>query len=228
MQAYWSLAVVGTLYLSTATDSLTSITEDDLSSDIHKQVDIKDAAEQYELGIKYMKGDGVAPIKSKAIKWLTLAAEQGHFQAQLELTNVYENYNPSDPLEIKQAAKWLTQAAELGQAKAQFLLGNMYALGRGVIQDYKQAAEWLQKAANAGHIEAMVNLGMMHVDGSGVPKDRIKAYVWLNLAAAEGNHQAFIARSEVSKLLNTEQLSEAQARSREWKPSAQSTGENNR
>ena len=215
-----TIAVVGGLFYATpiATTSLDSIVESDHTSTTRKLAEQGDAEAQYALGIKYLKGDGVPPVKSEAVKWLSAAAKQGHSEAQLELTDTYLSYGTRNSQELKKATQWLTEAAKQGQPEAQFILGNMHAEGQGVIQDFQQAAEWLQLAANAGHVEAMYRLGMMHVVGDGVPKDRIEAYVWFNLAAAEGNHQAFIARSEVSELLNAEQINEAQARSRAWRP----------
>ncbi len=216
-----TIAIVGVLYYATpiATTSLNSMAENGQASTTHILAEQGHADAQYELGLKYLKGDGVTAEKPTAIKWLAAAAEQGHSQAKQALTNAYLNYGARDSQEQKQAIQWLTQAAEEGQSEAQFILGNMYAEGQGVIQDFQQAAEWLQQAANAGHVESMYRVGMMHVIGDGVPKDRVQAYVWFNLAAAEGNHQAFIARSEVSQLLSAEQITEAQTLSREWQPS---------
>lgn len=206
--------------------SLDAIVQSDQLSETRKLAEQGNADAQYTLGLMYLEGDGVAPVKSEAIKWLTSAATQGHLQAQNDLVNTFLRYGAQDSLELKQATQWLTQAAQEGHAEAQFMLGNMYAEGQGVIQDFMQAANWLQKAANAGHPEAMYRLGMMYVIGDGVPKDRIEAYVWFNLAAAKGKHEAFIARTEVADLLSAEQISEAQTRSREWQATLSATVRN--
>lgn len=215
-----AIAVVsGVLYsTSLSTTPFSTIALSDHTSATMALAEEGDINAQYELGIKYLRGEGLPPLKNEAVKWLSAAANQGHTEAQLMLTNTYLNYGSRDSQEFKKATQWLTQAANQGQPEAQYILGNMHAEGQGVIQDFQQAAKWLQLAANAGHVEAMYRLGMMHVVGDGVEKDRIQAYVWFNLAAAEGNHQAFIARTEVSELLNAEQINVAQAKSREWRP----------
>ncbi len=221
------LVIAALSYLTPiASKSLDAMVQSDQMSDTRKLADQGNADAQYTLGIMYLEGDGVAPIKSEAIKWLSAAATQGHQQAQNDLVNTILRYGAQDSLELKQATQILTQAAQEGQAEAQFMLGSMYAEGQGVIQDFMQAAHWLLKAANAGHPEAMHHLGMMYMIGNGVPKNRTEAYIWFNLAAAEGNQQAFIARADVAKLLSAEQIDEAQTRSREWQATPSATAGN--
>ena len=50
-----------------------------------------DADAQYNLGLMYDHGLGVAPDAKEAVKWYRLAAEQGHEEAQYQLGVVYDN-----------------------------------------------------------------------------------------------------------------------------------------
>ena len=50
------------------------------------------AEEQFNLGDKYRKGEGVTHDYKEATKWFRLAAEQGHVGAQHTLDCMYEGY----------------------------------------------------------------------------------------------------------------------------------------
>lgn len=43
------------------------------------------ASSQYDLGLRYLKGDGVAQDTEVARKWLSAAASQGHEEAKAKL-----------------------------------------------------------------------------------------------------------------------------------------------
>ncbi len=114
-------------------------------------------------------------------------------------------------------------AAEEGDAFAQASLGLMYYDGEGVPKDYQEAAKWWRKAAEQGLASAQNNLGNMYYYGKGVPKDYVLAYMWINLAVANSteedvSEQGVKRRDELEKNMTPEQITEAQRRSREWKP----------
>ena len=91
-----------------------------------------------------------------AVKWYTLAAEQGTAFAQYNLGLMYNN-GQGVPQDYETAVKWYTLAAEQGNASAQSNLGTMYALGTGVIQDNVYAHMWLNIAASSGNKKASEN-----------------------------------------------------------------------
>jgi len=53
---------------------------------------------------------------------------------------------------------------------------------------------------------------------AGVQQDMVIAYMLWNLAAAGGNANAVEQRAAIARLMTQEQLDEAQALSRNWKP----------
>ncbi|UUZ47903.1 hypothetical protein LP420_33260 [Massilia sp. B-10] len=51
-----------------------------------------------------------------------------------------------------------------------------------------------------------------------MPQDKVLAYMLWNLAAASGNTNANDQRAEIAKRMTQDQIDEAQALSRNWKP----------
>jgi TPR repeat protein len=85
--------------------------------------------------------------------------------------------------------------------------------------DQKLAVTWFRKAAEQGHAAAQHALGLMyryHV--AGMPQDVVIAYMLWNLAAANGSANATEQRASIARQMTQEQIEEAQALSRNWKP----------
>jgi TPR repeat protein len=172
--------------------------------------------DQFNLGEKYRKGEGVPQDYKEAMKWYLLAAEQGHAGAEHILgwgaslgSGVPENY-------YKEAVKWYRLAAEQGHAFAQRELGDMYYYGLGVTHDYTEAVKWIRMAAEQGDVEAAQTLGVMY--SNGMPESNYtEAYIWYSIARAGGHRK--IKMSEILELLkeklSPEQLAEAQSRATE-------------
>ena len=97
------------------------------------------AAAQYNLGLMYDKGHGVAQFYAEAAKWYHRAAEQGVVAAQHNLGVMY--YQDQGVVQdYAEAVKWFRKAAMQGHASAQYNLGVMYRKGQGVPQDDAEAA----------------------------------------------------------------------------------------
>ncbi len=82
----------------------------------------KDAKAAYDLGLRFLRGDGVDRNSYQAIQWMRKAGERGHVEAQYALGRIYllgfEEMGP-DPAE---AEVWLTMAAGKGHKGAKKLL----------------------------------------------------------------------------------------------------------
>ena len=153
-----------------------------------------------------------------ALKEVTPLAKAGHAEAQHLLGLMYY-MGRGVPRDYKQAFAWHQKAALQGKADAQYVVGAMFYTGNSVPQDQKHAVTWFRKAAEQGHAEAQNALGLMyryHV--AGVPQDVVLAYMLYNLAAAGGNRNAVDQRAAIAKRMTQEQIEEAQALSRTWKP----------
>jgi hypothetical protein len=112
-----------------------------------------DPKAQLQLGVSFLKGDGVERDPATAIKWIRKAAEQGLVEAQYALGAMYHAGRgalQSFPL----AFKWFELAAQQNHAEAQFSLGVMYRMGQGVPVDKPKAYTWFNLAAAQGHDRA--------------------------------------------------------------------------
>ena len=106
--------------------------------------------------------------------------------------------------------------AERGDARAQTNLGTMYSKGDGVEQDEQVAVEWFSKAAEQGFAPGQHALGLMYANGQGVEQDFVTAYAWLALAAVQNNEGSREALDIASEDMSAEEISAAQALSREY------------
>ena len=141
-----------------------------------------DADEQNNLGLMYVKGNGVPQDYTEAAKWFRKAAEQGLARAQYNLGIIYQIGN-GVPQDYAEAIKWYLKAAEQGHADAQNNLGFMYQNGEGVTQDYAKTVKWWLKAAEQGHAYAQYNLGLIYNSGL---QDYTEAARWFLKAAEQG------------------------------------------
>ena len=118
-----------------------------------KAVDQGDAVAQYNLGVCYFKGEGVAQDYAEAVKWFRKAAELGHAEAQRNLAICYVSGRGVEK-DIVEAAKWFRKAADQGDAEAQLEVGTWYSAGTFVNKDYSESVKWFRKAADQGHAKA--------------------------------------------------------------------------
>jgi TPR repeat protein len=101
------------------------------------------------------QSNGIAAVNFKrAIRWLTLAGEQGLAEAWFALSRIYLKPEFSQRC-VAEAQAYLERAAEMGHSGAQLECG-MYAWRnrRAEAQSDVRAAYWLQKAAAQGCGEA--------------------------------------------------------------------------
>ena len=173
-----------------------------------------DVDAQFDLGVIYYDGRGVAQDYAEAARWYRLAAEQGDAEAQYVLGFMYRK-GRGVAQDYSKSAYWYTLAAEQGIPIAQFTLGQMYRRGDGVPQDFSEAAMWYGRSASQGYDRAQYNLGIMYYMGSGVPRDLQLAYMWFNLAAAQGHNDARHNRKIVAELMTQQQITDAQKLARQ-------------
>jgi TPR repeat protein len=112
---------------------------------------------QYNLGLMYRKGEGVAKSNADAAHWYRLAAMQNFPEAQQKLGDLYY-LGMGVSRSYANAAEWYRKAANQGNAEAQFQLGHLHYHGQGVEHDYTQSRHWTRKAALQGHTQAMREL----------------------------------------------------------------------
>jgi TPR repeat protein len=145
-----------------------------------------DGVAQFNLGVMYETGKGVAKDEREAVAWYRKAAKQGNAHAQLRLSEMFE-YGRGVMKDKREAVAWNRKAAEQGLAQAQGRLGSRYMKGQGVSIDDREAVKWYRKAADQGDDQAQLFLGVMYSEGKGVPKSDVEAVAWYRLAAEQGN-----------------------------------------
>lgn len=178
-----------------------------------------DADEQFKLGGKYFRGEGVEQDFSQAALWLRKAADQGHAAAQQALGTLFEKGQGIEQ-DYAQAGYWYRKAAAQNDLLAQYCLGLMYTSGHGVGADHSQAAAWYRKAAEQGNESAQWQLGNLYRDGLGVGADYSEAYFWWYLSfyrSVRPEQTRFVNAHEKAKgRLSVKQVAEAQQRAHVW------------
>jgi TPR repeat protein len=160
-----------------------------VSEDCDQDYDSLSPHEQVILGWLWLTGIGDVRNTTEAAKLLTLAANQGHAQAQYALGWCYKNGAGVDKSTAK-AVEWFTSAANQGHAQAKCNIGLCYEYGSGVIKSEEKAAEWYASAANQGLAQAQCSLGLCYKNGIGLRMNEEKAIEWFALAAKQGDSLA--------------------------------------
>ena len=156
------------------------------SKEFKKLAEKGDRVAQYNLGLMYWKGQGVAKDNERAVQWYRKSADQGYADAQYKLGNHYwegKGVRHDDA----EAVRWYRKSADQGNAWGEFYLGYAYAFGRGVARDRDEAMRWYHKAADQGNAWAQNNIGILYEEDS----DYTAAMRWYRMAAAQGDGLAW-------------------------------------
>lgn len=145
--------------------------------------------DQFNLGLKYEKGQGVPKNEAEAARWYRKAADQGHAGAQDNLGIMYAT-GQGVVKDDAEAVRWYRKAADQGDAVGQNNLGVMYDNGLGIPKDEAEAIRWYRKAADQGEANGQFNLGNKYYQGIVVPKDMAEAVRWFRKAADQGHDGA--------------------------------------
>ncbi len=143
------------------------------------------APAQYQMGVVYQHGYGLAKDGMKALALFELSAEQNYSDAQFELALIYSE-GKLVKQDLKKSYTLTHKAAKKGLASAQFNLAVMLANGTGVAQDDFKASRWYQNAADQNYALAQYNLALMYSEGKGVEKSSAMSLVWNTIASWNG------------------------------------------
>ena len=137
---------------------------------------------QYNLGVFYERGKGVAKDLKLALRWYKKAAAQDYPNAQYNLGVFYERGMGVEKDE-HMAVDYYRQAADQDYPNALYNLGVFYERGRGVKKNEYKAAELYRQAAEHDYPNAIYNLGVFHERGTGMEKDVYEAFELYQRAA---------------------------------------------
>ena len=158
-------------------------------------------------------------------KELRKLAEEGDVIAQNRLGLLYE-VGEGVPQNYGQAKRWFEEAAKQGYAEAQINLGTLYLKGAAPPRSPQMALFWFSRAAEQGIVPVFAKLGQMYDEAQGVPRDLVQAYMWFHLAATNGEASSAERRDTLATKMTFAQITEAQERAREWKPTHKSVVSN--
>ena len=175
-----------------------------------EQAESGDVVAQFTLGSVLSRGGGDL---DEALKWLRMAAAQGHAPAEFQLGQ-WAEFGRGMARDSAAALQWYRRAARHGLPSAQRALGDAYRIGVHVRPDLSEAARWYRLAAAGGDLRAQYHLGQLHFDGAGVARDYVEAYVWFDLAAhqtpLEDNRKALIELRNIAAVrMSASELADA-------------------
>ena len=176
-----------------------------------------DSKALFEIGGRYMDGQGVTSDYAKAAEWYNLAAERGYAPAQYRIGNFYEK-GIGVTRDLAKAKTYYQLAAEQGNASAMHNLAVLFAAGTDGAPDNESAARWFTKAAELGVKDSQFNLAILSAKGMGVSQNLEESYKWFALAANAGDKDAAQKRDEVAKAMAPDQVERARAATSLWKP----------
>jgi len=150
----------------------------------------------YQLGMRYLHGQGVAQDFAQAVEKITAAAQLQQADAQFELGHFLfqgslHGLHPH-PQDHAQAFEYFMKAAQQEHLGALNRLVQMYYEGLGVAPDVDEAFYYAQKAALAGYPSAQFKLAHLYQTGLGVEKNPAEALRWYREAAQGGYADAQI------------------------------------
>lgn len=142
-----------------------------------------DAEAQYQLGKRYLRGEGIEQSAQKAIHWLQRAAEQQHAKAFETLGRIYfDQIDYGVEKNNEKAIAYFIEAAKLGNAEAQFILGKAYLKGKGAPQSEAEGLKWLFAAAAQENPHAQLELARYYKRQG----NDVEAEKWLKRAEDNG------------------------------------------
>lgn len=166
---------------------------------IQKAAENGDVEAQLYLGRCYQEGkNGVNKNLQEANKWLLKAAQQGHLEAQYELSQLLVGNNLYDDC-IKDGLYWMKKAADNGHV---FAMGNFgYLSFYENNYDYAFKYSYLAVQSSNPPIGSYVILGNCYLYGLGTEKNTVKAQELFTTVADAGNSMAYALAAQ-SCLLN--------------------------
>lgn len=176
--------------------------EQDISHAINMLLDIcrksNNRKANYELGKIYYSGKYIEKNYSEALKFLKVAAEQGHSASQEYVADIYYDGCGTE-VDYVEARKWYELAAKNNRAYAFKQLGFIYYYGEGVQENDDEAFKYFSLAAGLGHNRSKYMLHHFYF-ADGKYKDYKKGKKYLEESAESGDvlAQKMLARCYVS------------------------------
>ncbi len=122
----------------------------------------------FELGLLYLRGQGVPENSKRAAELFKQSADQGYPAAQYNLALMHLDGRDAAP-SLAEAARLMKAAADAGLAEAQYDYGTMLIQGAGVTPNTAEGRGKISLAAEQGLLEAQVDYATLLYLGEGSP-----------------------------------------------------------
>lgn len=157
------------------------------------KADAGDVNSQFELGISYFYGTKDIPENKKlAIKYLTLASDNGNMEATFNLGRIYEKEGDFD-----KAIFFYERGVENNNLASQDNLANMYLDGRGVSKNLTKAEALYLAALSNGSKLSNRNLAVLYKEDKQYEKS-IKFFKEIIFSATDEKYQTYNFKKLVS------------------------------
>ena len=144
------------------------------------------AEAQTNLGLCYLKGEGVTQSFEDAAKWFDKSANQNDAEGQYLLACLYSK-GKGVQVNSQKSFNLLMESAQQGHADAQCGVAACYDYGENDIAiDHEEAIKWWRKAAEQGNAQGQWNVGAYYFDN----RDFAQAVQWFEKAAEQGHTMA--------------------------------------
>lgn len=177
-----------------------------------------DPMAQWQLGLMYESGEGVAQDKAKAFGYFAEIADQ-HADAApkgiesdivahsfVKMGDYYKQGLPEAgiPKDEDYANRLILHAASyFGDADAQYRVGELYLDDKELGDNPIQSARWLALAARKGHAPAQAKLGDILFNGDGgLAANPVEGLMWLTVASRRA--QGTADQGWIDDLLNAD------------------------
>lgn len=138
-----------------------TIDEDQAKRYLHQAAQLGHAQAQAQLGVMYLKGEGVEQEIALGLNYLKQAAAQQNAMALNALGEAMEQ-GISVKANMDQAIQFYYKAAAQVNADAYGHLGRVYTKGIGVNRDVTLARAWLEKGSLLGHAASQEQLNNLN------------------------------------------------------------------
>ena len=155
------------------------------ASALQQLADRGNADAQFELGVRYLGGEGFAKDEKKAAEWLQKSADQHNLAAMNALGTLHEE-GVGVAKDEKKAFEWYEKAAKYGFPLAQQNVAECYESGKGVDKNPEESLKWLERAAHQEFAPSQALYAWKLEKGSGVEKNTPEAAKWYLKAAQNG------------------------------------------
>lgn len=152
---------------------------------LKKQAKAGDRVSQFQLGNRYLEGNGVKQDSEKAFSWYQKAAEQDLPPALFNMGECYF-YGIGVEKDQEKAISYYTQAAEHNSRQAEYILGYIYGKEELGHLDAQKSIYWLERAANHKVVRAAHQLGVIYYVGELTERNDSLALAWFREAAYHG------------------------------------------